>query len=57
MKLTAFVLHLSGSVPRRNGIPQTGVSVPEVMPALRSNTIRVDLVCGRAHDALTEVDH
>ena len=56
VKLMAFDWHLVGSVPRRNGIPQTGVSVPEVMPALRSNTER--LVWGRGHDdALIEIDH
>jgi len=58
VKLTAFAWHSVGSVPRRNGIPQTGVSVPEVMPALRSNIERTTLVWGRGHDdALTGIDH
>jgi len=59
VKLMGFDSHLVGSVPRRNGIPQTGVSVPEVMPSLRSNIERTGLVfCGRAHvDALTEMSH
>jgi len=50
VKLTAFDWHLVGSVPRRNGIPQTGVSVPDVMPTRRSNIERADFVWGRAHD-------
>jgi hypothetical protein len=59
VKLMGFDLHLVGRDPRRNGIPQTGVSVPEVMPSLRSNIERTDSVFGgRAHvDALTEIDH